>query len=120
MLTTARADDELITAVRFPVQATRRVAFREVARRHGDFAMIALATWVDTDNIVRIGVGGMADRPAVRSVAVDGAAAARDFFDALADELEGYDDIHASAALRRDLLRRLGPTVVEEALRCAA
>ena len=42
-LTTARAADELIVAVRFPVQATRRVAFREVARRHGDFAMIALA-----------------------------------------------------------------------------
>jgi 2-furoyl-CoA dehydrogenase FAD binding subunit len=44
----------------------------------------------------------------------------RDFFDALARELEGYDDIHASAPMRRDLLRRLGPAVVEEALRCAA
>jgi len=119
MLTTARAGDELITAVRFPVQATKRVAFREVARRHGDFAMIALAAWVGADDTVRIGVGGMADRPAVRNVAIDGADAIRDFFDALARELEGYDDIHASAPMRRDLLRRLGPAVVEEALRCA-
>ena len=62
----------------------------------------------------------MADRPAVRGITVHSAGAERDFFAALADELEGYDDIHASAALRRDLLRRLGPTVVEEALRCAA
>src|SRR6202451_672384 len=36
MLTTAREPDELITAVRFPIQPSKRVAFREVARRHGD------------------------------------------------------------------------------------
>ena len=42
-------------------------------------------------------------------------AAAKDFFESLAWELEGYDDIHASARLRRDLLRRVGPAVVEEA-----
>jgi 2-furoyl-CoA dehydrogenase FAD binding subunit len=120
MLTTAREPDELIAAVRFPVQATRRVAFREVARRHGDFAIIAIAACVDGAGAVQVGIGGMADRPAVRRVALDGATAANDFFDALAWELEGYDDTHASARLRRDLLRRVGPAVVEEALRCAA
>ena len=36
------------------------------------------------------------------------------------DELEGYEDLHASAAMRRDLLRNLAPRVVEEAIRCAA
>jgi 2-furoyl-CoA dehydrogenase FAD binding subunit len=102
------------------VQATRRVAFREVARRHGDFAMVAVAACVETDNTMRIGVGGVADRPAVRTAAIDGAAAAKDFFNALAFALEGYDDTHASARLRRDLLRQVGPLVVEEALRCAA
>ena len=120
MLTTARAPDELITAVRFPVQATKRVAFREVARRHGDFAIIAVAACVEDANVVRIGIGGIADRPAVRRAALDGAAAVKDMFESLAWELEGYDDIHASARLRRDLLRRVGPAVVEEALRCAA
>jgi 2-furoyl-CoA dehydrogenase FAD binding subunit len=120
MLTTAREPDELIVAVRFPVQSTRRVAFREVARRHGDFAMVAVAVCIENDNAMRIGVGGMADRPAVRRATIDGVADARGFFDSLAWELEGYDDTHASARLRRDLLRRVGPLVVEEALRCAA
>jgi 2-furoyl-CoA dehydrogenase FAD binding subunit len=119
MLTTARAPDELIVAARFPVQATRRVAFREVARRHGDFAMIAVAACIDGTGAVQIGIGGVADRPAVRRAALDGAAAT-DFFNALVFELEGSDDTHASARLRRDLLRRVGPRVVDEALRCAA
>jgi 2-furoyl-CoA dehydrogenase FAD binding subunit len=127
MLTTARQPDELITAVRFPVQSERRVAFREVARRHGDFAIIAVAASVESAvatakgaAVVRVGIGGVADRPAVRRIVIDGAGAAKAAFEALAWELEGYDDIHASARLRRDLLRRVGPAVVEEALQCAA
>jgi 2-furoyl-CoA dehydrogenase FAD binding subunit len=126
MLTTAREPDELITAVRFPVQAGKRVAFREVARRHGDFAIIAVAAWAENagankgGDVVRVGIGGVADRPAVRRIVIDGAGAAKAAFEALAWELEGYDDIHASARLRRDLLRRVGPAVVEEALQCAA
>jgi 2-furoyl-CoA dehydrogenase FAD binding subunit len=121
MLQTAREPDELITAVRFPVHAGARVAFREVARRHGDFAMIAVAAWVQGGSgIVRVGIGGVADRPAVRSLSLDGVDAAKAAFEALAWELEGYDDIHATARLRRDLLRRVGPAVVEEALQCAA
>ena len=120
MLTTARAADELIVAVRFPTQSTRRVAFREVARRHGDFAIIAVAAYVEDRNTLRIGIGGVADRPAVRCERLDGAADARDMFETLASELEGYNDLHASARLRRDLLRRVGPVVVQEALRCAA
>jgi 2-furoyl-CoA dehydrogenase FAD binding subunit len=120
MLTTARQDDELITAVRFPVQAGKRVAFREVARRHGDFAIIAVAASVESAEVVRVGIGGGADRPAVRRIVIDGPGAAKSAFEALAWELEGYDDIHASARLRRDLLRRVGPAVVEEALQCAA
>jgi 2-furoyl-CoA dehydrogenase FAD binding subunit len=120
MLTTAREDDELITAVRFPVQAGKRVAFREVTRRHGDFAIIAVAASVESGEVVRVGIGGVADRPAVRRIFIDGPDAAKSAFEALAWELEGYDDIHASARLRRDLLRRVGPAVVEEALQCAA
>jgi 2-furoyl-CoA dehydrogenase FAD binding subunit len=119
-LTTAREPDELIVAVRFPVQPTARVAFREVARRHGDFAIIAVAACVDDGDTVRIGIGGVADRPAARRAAIDCAAGAKDIFESLAFELKGYDDLHASARLRRDLLRRIGPVVVEEALRCAA
>src|SRR4029453_18759081 len=46
MLTNARAPDELITAVRFPV-TKGGVAFREVARRHGDFAIVAVGALVE-------------------------------------------------------------------------
>jgi 2-furoyl-CoA dehydrogenase FAD binding subunit len=117
MLTTARAPDELIAAVRFPVLAGQGVAFQEMARRHGDFAIIALAAVVETKGSVRLGVGGMAGRPMVRTIAADSAAAT---VAAWAQELEGFEDLHASAAMRRDLLRNLGPRVVAEAMRCAA
>jgi 2-furoyl-CoA dehydrogenase FAD binding subunit len=122
MLATARAPDELITAVRFPVAAagSRGVAFREIARRHGDFAIVAVAAAVESAGSIRIGVGGMTGCPAVRRIKRDGAGAAKDAIESIAWELEGYDDIHASARMRRDLLRRIGPVVVEEAIRCAA
>ena len=123
MLQTAREPDELITAVRFPVHRGARVAFREVARRHGDFAMIAVAAWAQAGaggGTIRVGIGGVADRPAVRTLRLDGGDTVKSAFETLAWELEGYDDIHATARLRRDLLRRVGPAVVEEALQCAA
>ena len=113
MLTTAREPDELIAAVRFPVHG-KGVAFREVARRHGDFAMIAVAAVVDGKGKTRLGVGGVASKPVVCDISGDGDVAK------LAAELEGYEDLHASAELRRDLLRNLGPLVIAEAERCAA
>jgi 2-furoyl-CoA dehydrogenase FAD binding subunit len=120
MLTTAREPDELITAVRFPVAAKGGVAFREVARRHGDFAIIAVAAVVEDKDAIRLGVGGMSGRPVVRKIPAGGGSATKDAVHHLASELEGYEDLHASAAMRRDLLRRLGPVVIDEAIRCAA
>jgi 2-furoyl-CoA dehydrogenase FAD binding subunit len=111
MLTTAREADELIAAVRFPVTAGQGVGFHEVARRHGDFAIIAVAAALEKDKAVRVGVGGMAGRPMVRRIEGDAAAAIGEW----AEELEGYEDLHASAALRRDLFRKLGPHVIAEA-----
>ena len=118
MLATARAGDELITAVRFPV-ITGGVAFREVARRHGDFAIVGIAALAESKTSIRLGVAGMADRPAVSRIKPNGASGIRDAVERLAWELEGYEDVHASARMRRDLLRRIGPVVVEEAIRCA-
>ena len=116
MLTTARAGDELITAVRLPAAngngIGRGVGFREVARRHGDFAIVAVAAVVENKNAVRLGVGGLAGTPMVRRIAVNGAEEAlREW----AGELEGYEDLHASAAMRRDLFRNLAPLAIEEA-----
>jgi 2-furoyl-CoA dehydrogenase FAD binding subunit len=121
MLTTARAPDELVAAVRFPVMTGCGVAFHEVARRHGDFAIIAAAAVADGDKkAAALGVGGMAGRPMVRRIATDDSAAVADAVGQWADELEGYEDLHASAALRRDIFRKLGPHVIAEAMRCAA
>ena len=115
MLTTAREIDELIVAVRFPVHG-KGAAFREVARRHGDFAMVGIAAVVDGKGSVRLGVGGMAATPVVRSIDRNGA---KDAVEKLASELEGYEDLHASAELRRDIFRNLAPLVIAEAQRCA-
>jgi 2-furoyl-CoA dehydrogenase FAD binding subunit len=116
MLTTAREADELIVAVRFPVHG-KGVAFREVARRHGDFAMVAVAALIDDKGGIRLGAGGVAGTPAVRVIAKGNA---KDAVEKLAAELEGYEDLHASAELRRDILRNLAPLVIAEAQQCAA
>jgi 2-furoyl-CoA dehydrogenase FAD binding subunit len=114
MLTTAREADELVVAVRFPQRPERRVAFREIARRHGDFAIIAVAAASGADGAVTLGVGGMAGRPMTRAIAARDAASAADAIGRWADELDGYDDLHASAALRRDMFRKLAANVVAE------
>src|SRR6516225_8360549 len=116
MLTTARASDELIAAVRFPVIEGKGTAFNEVARRHGDFAIIAVAAVADWRGATQVGVGGIAGRPLVRRIFNDPAGAVA----AWADELEGYEDLHATAAMRRDLFKNLAPDVIAEAVRCAA
>jgi len=119
MLTTARLPDEMIVSVRFPVARPKMgYAFAEVAQRHGDFAICALAAVVSGD-VTRLGVGGVADKPTVREwpKLVDG-----EIDDALNDfawELGGTDDHHASAAYRRGLVRKLGRQVIEEARKCS-
>jgi len=115
MLTTARAADELITAVQFPVIEGKGIAFNEVARRHGDFAIIAVAAIADQRGAVQLGVGGMTGRPMVRSIDGDAARVVA----AWAEELAGYEDLHATAELRRDLFCNLAPLVIEEAQKCA-
>jgi 2-furoyl-CoA dehydrogenase FAD binding subunit len=111
MLTTARAPDELIRAVRFPIQ-TGRAAFREIARRHGDFAIVSVAAWSKGAGRMRIGVGGAHNRPFVRDI--DGKTA-REAVDDLVWQIEPYEDMHASPRMRRDLVRNLAPQIISEA-----
>lgn len=121
MLSTAREADEMMVAARFPIAANlKRAAFREIARRHGDFAILALAAVADSDKSVRLGIGGLADRPVATRIDTTSKSGIADALGTLAWELEGSDDIHATARYRRDLLRRLGPIVIEEAIACAA
>jgi 2-furoyl-CoA dehydrogenase FAD binding subunit len=118
MLTTARAPDELVTAVRFPVTVGQGAAFREVARRHGDFAIIAVAA-VATDKWFSVGIGGLTGQPVVSGVRTDYIHHMPDWFETWLGQIEGYDDLHASAAMRRDLCRNLAPDVIAEAQKCA-
>ena len=115
MMVTSRADDEMIEAVSFPADR-RACAFREVARRHGDFAIVACAA-VGTDEGVRLAVGGVADMPVTREFPRLEASALDDALNELAHELDARDDVHASARYRRDLVRLIGADLVREVLR---
>jgi len=120
MMATARADDEVIEAVSIPVARTGTgYAFREVARRHGDFAIIGCAAVVDGKE-ARLAIAGVADRPVARPMPLPEAAGLDDALDALAWDLEARDDLHATARYRRELVRRLGRATIEEAVRCRA
>lgn len=116
LMSTERRDDELVEAVSFPHRRPGEgFAFREFARRHGDFAVVACAA-VATEKTVRLAVGGVADRPAVRDFDDPNEEALRDF----AAELDAHDDLHATADYRRNLVRRLGRIAIDEARRCRA
>ena len=118
MLSTAKTANEIVVAARFPRRKPGEgVAFREIARRHGDFAIVALAARATASGVM-LGVGGVADRPAVRDLGGAGGAALGEALNAFAWEMGGNDDIHATASYRRELVRRLGPKVIEEARAC--
>lgn len=129
--TTALQADEILTAVRFPTAAPGTGAcFAEVARRHGDFAMVGAAASVtlngDAIGDARLALIGMAEIP-VRALAAEeslrGAAPADDAFRAAAAtavrDLEPSSDLHASAAYRRHvagvLVRRALVTATQRA-----
>ena len=89
-------------------------AFLEMTRRRGDFAIVGLAA-VARGGKMRLGVGGIADRPAVRDWdGLDGDAL-DDALNAFAWELGGTDDIHATARYRREMVRTLGRRAIEQA-----
>jgi len=126
-LETALAPDELITAVQFPAWSpTRRWGFQELSRRHGDFALAGIALHFDlvggraTD--AHIGVFGACTRPhriASAEAALNGqvpAAVAAAVSQAVTEAVTPMDDIHASAAYRRDL----AGVLAERALLAAA
>ncbi|SMF80107.1 2-furoyl-CoA dehydrogenase FAD binding subunit [Tistlia consotensis] len=120
LMSTAREDDELVEAAAFPLRrAGEGQAFREFGRRHGDFAIVGAAAVVSAQRI-RLAVGGVADRPMARDWPALEGSALDDALNAFAWELGARDDLHASARLRRDLVRALGREAIEEARRCRA
>ena len=116
MLTTARSDDEMVEAVRFPLaQPGTGHGFEEFSMRHGDFAVCAVAAVADGQQL-RIAVGGVADRPVARNFPLLQGDALADALNDFAWQLQARDEPQASAALRRQLVRQLGRRVAVQAL----
>ncbi|MDR3095706.1 MAG: FAD binding domain-containing protein [Paraburkholderia sp.] len=116
MLMTAREPDELVEAVRFPLaKAGERFAFTEFSARHGDFALVSCAAVV-TGDAIRLGVGGVADRPVVECLPRLDGDDLRGALNDLAWKLGAQDDAHVSASYRRHLVRQLGWKVIKEAM----
>lgn len=110
------AHDEIAVEAFFPALAPGAgVAFQEIARRHGDYALVGVAAHVETDGDTvtraRLGYLSVSDVPVVVDVtdSLDDPASA-----ALA-ELEPVDDIHATADYRAHLVRVLTPRVLAAA-----
>jgi 2-furoyl-CoA dehydrogenase FAD binding subunit len=117
MLTTARHGDEMIEAARFPRRRPGTgYAFREMALRHGDFALCAVAAVASASGL-RLAVGGVADAPSARDWPLLEGSVLDEALNDFAWELGGSDDAHASARYRRSLVRKLGRAALEEA-RC--
>lgn len=118
MLSVAKRSNEMVTAARYPIaNPDAGYAFREMSQRHGDYAIVAVAAVV-TANKIKLGIGGVADKPTVREWNMLDGSALEDALNAFAWDLGGYDDVHATSRYRRELVRRLGKNTIEEAKKC--
>ncbi len=100
-LMTSLSDDEMITGVRFPRPV--RWGFAELARRHGDFALVTavVAQTVRGTRVVLGGVSGVPRRLAGAERVLDAGGSADDAADAVADEVEPTADLHGTVEYRR-------------------
>jgi carbon-monoxide dehydrogenase medium subunit len=127
-LTTSRRPDEILVEVRFPVaEPGTGVAFEEVARRHGDFAMVGLAASLTlTDGTItdaRLAFSGVADVPVraaeAESLLVGQQPSAELFAEAArrsAAALNPPADLHGSS----DYRKKVAAVLVRRGLRAAA
>lgn len=113
---------ELAVSAFFPALPPRSgTAFRELARRHGDYALAGVAAVVTLDGPARVACIGVGPVPitvdVTRQVAAgDWEAAA----DAVRESADPDDDIHASADYRRHLVGVLAERALRDAAREAA
>jgi carbon-monoxide dehydrogenase medium subunit len=126
---TAVGDDELLTAISFPVWSGRcGFAVREFARRHGDFAIAGTAVAVelgDDDRVRRCGIGVLGlGSTAGRATAAEAAVTETPVADvdpdevgrlAMSDLASVPSDLHGSA----DFRRRVGAHTTAAAWRAA-
>jgi carbon-monoxide dehydrogenase medium subunit len=127
-LTTSRRGDELLVEVRFPAAGPGTgTSFQEVARRHGDFAIVGLATSLvfsgEVISEARLAFAGVADVPVRAGAAEDLLAGERpsaELFDEAArratEDLDPPADLHGSS----DYRKTVAAAVVRRGLRAAA
>jgi carbon-monoxide dehydrogenase medium subunit len=109
--------DEIAVSAFFPALAPGAgVAFEEIARRHGDYALVGAAALVEGES-VRVGYLSVAEVPTV--VDLSGVPDDR-LGDAALEHLDPGDDIHATADYRAQLVRVLTARVVRSAREGAA
>jgi aerobic carbon-monoxide dehydrogenase medium subunit len=114
VFTTALDPSEILTEVRIPALPARTGwGFEELARRHGDFAIIGVAALLSlrpdgTIDRARLSYAGAADRPLrarKAEAALAGQRPSADNFEeaarVAAGELDPPSDLHATAAYRR-------------------
>ena len=127
-LTTSRGPDELLVAVRFPAATHGTgVSFQEVARRHGDFAIVGLAAALTLSGGViadaRLALAGISDVPVRAAGAEDVLVGQRPstalFEEAACRATDGLDppaDLHGPPGYRK----QVAATLVRRALQAAA
>lgn len=119
---TALAPQEMLTAIRVPAAGgDTRTGFAELARRHGDYAIVGLAATARGNGKglkdVRLAYFGVGDSP-VRARKSEAALENGDLDAAVAAlDLEPHDDVQATAATKKHLagvlLRRVAAQLME-------
>ena len=127
-LTTARGPDELLEQVRFPAAGPGTgISFQEVARRHGDFAIVGLAASLTlSDGAIsdaRLAFSGVSDVPVRAAGAEDllvGERPSAELFDEAArratEDINPPADLHGSS----DYRKKVAAALVRRGLRAAA
>jgi aerobic carbon-monoxide dehydrogenase medium subunit len=106
---TALDPGDVLTAIRIPTPSKNmRVAFGELARRHGDYAMAGLAA-CRADKSVRLAFFAVGSTP-MRARQAEAALANESLDEAVAaldHDLDPPDDIHSSGKMKRHLAKTL-------------
>ena len=110
--TTALEPGELLAEVVIPPMGHgARSAFAELARRHGDYALVGLAAHAEVHDgladVIRLVFFGVGSTPRRATTAEAAIVAGHGAAEALDSDLDPPGDIHASGALRRHLARVL-------------
>ena len=107
--TTELAPDELVVETIWPAAADSwGYAFEELAQRHGDFALCAVAAAARGSEL-RVALGAVVDRPTLIDVDPDAPG------ESAAAQVEPFGNLHASAAYLRNLVRVLVDRAVARA-----